>query len=382
MVENVNLTYHFANRLSVSAKLPNPNALLSATLYMKSEDRPPFQVQLPIARDGTVQKDLDLTENVLTPFARVYYWFQLFFRNGQAATSAAYWFDYNDNRFDWRSLSTPPVTVYWTGDDTVIGQLVMDVAQRAIQASIELPPGTDPARLRIYAYSHASDLPALGRPSWADGHAIPSIGVILLSVDGRLDELGPQLERQIPHELTHIRLFQATGEAYSSLPNWLVEGLAVNTELYPNPEYEQVLRGAAQVDGLFEMQALCNGFPTDGKGALLAYAQSASFVGFLQSRYGNSGIAALLQEYADYRSCDAGLRSAFGKGIDQLQADWLNESLHVYSLTFIIQKLLPYVLIVALSVGSVGVTTWAGLHLLNRNVPPRGTERGKTGREK
>lgn len=382
VVEDVNLSYRFADQLSVSAKLAAPNSLSGATLYIKPEDQSPLQVRLVIGQDGMVHQDVDLKENELTPFARTYYWFQVFFRDGQSATSAAYWFDYDDNRFEWQDLTAAPITVYWTGRDAGTGQQIMDVAQRAIQASASLPLSSDVGQIRIYAYTGVSDLPTLVRPSWADGHAIPDIGVILLSLDSHADELGFQLERQIPHELMHIRLWRAMRETYPSLPAWLVEGLAVNAELYPNPEYERALRDAVRANGLLDMQALCSGFPSSGSGALLAYAQSASFVRFLQNRYGNSGINSLLQQYADYKSCADGPRAAFGMGLDQLQADWHNDSLHLYSASYVTEQILPYALIGVLALGSVGAATWAGIRVLNRARPHHEAQGGQTDREK
>ena len=62
----------------------------------------------------------------------------------------------------------------------------------------------------------------MGR-TWVSGHADPKIGVIMVTASpdliGRAD-----LERDVPHEIAHIMVYQATRAGYDRMPVWLDEG--------------------------------------------------------------------------------------------------------------------------------------------------------------
>ena len=103
------------------------------------------------------------------------------------------------------------------------------------------------------------------------------------------------MERQIPHEIMHILEYQITGTSYNQIPVWLLEGLASSAELYPNPDYQQVLEKAVDEDSLLPMSVLCQDFPRDLSGALLAYAQSNSFVRFLNQNFGTRDTLSLVE---------------------------------------------------------------------------------------
>ena len=66
------------------------------------------------------------------------------------------------------------------------------------------------------------------------GHAAPDLGVVLISIPAGPDE-GLEMQRQIPHELMHLAQYEVIGENFTNQPYWLIEGMASEAELYPNP---------------------------------------------------------------------------------------------------------------------------------------------------
>ncbi len=212
--------------------------------------------------------------------------------------------------------------------------------------------------MSIYIYPSALDLQSalnLTPNSWIAGHASPDIGVILVSIPTGPDQRA-EMERQIPHELMHIAQYQAAGNGYNRLPAWLTEGMASNAELYPNPEYQRVLQNAIDADTLLPMVNLCAGFPRELSGALLAYAQSSSFVRFLVQNYGASSLRDLITAYQDGLGCEEGIRSVFNQSIAQLETRWHQEALGRNLSAAAWRNLKPYFLILVLILLPVSIT--------------------------
>ena len=56
---------------------------------------------------------------------------------------------------------------------------------------------------------------------------------------------------------------------------------------------------------------------------MLAYAQSASFVQFIQARYGNQSLRDLLAAYNDGADCASAVERVLPTTLDQLNQTWL-----------------------------------------------------------
>ena len=135
------------------------------------------------------------------------------------------------------------------------------------------------------------------------------------------------MERQIPHELMHILLYEKLGPAYVNLPSWLNEGLASVAELYPNPDSLILLASRQEKDTLLPITSLCNAFPRDAADAYLAYAEAASFTRFIQLQYGSILLDQIVRQYADGLDCERGIEIALGKTLSQVEREWQREAL-------------------------------------------------------
>jgi hypothetical protein len=161
-----------------------------------------------------------------------------------------------------------------------------------------------------------------------------------------------EVKRQIPHELTHLLLYQKLGEGYANLPRWLNEGLATNAELSPDPNYPVLLQRGYERDVLLPLASLCESFPNDAANFQLAYAQAASFTRYLQTEYGTAGIEDLLRAYGQGVSCQEGIVTALGKSLFELERAWRQEQFDESAILSALQNLWPWLLILALILGS------------------------------
>ncbi|MDH5507087.1 MAG: hypothetical protein OEZ02_07680, partial [Anaerolineae bacterium] len=150
-------------------------------------------------------------------FEKISFWFAITAGDGQLFTSDVFWFDYDDNRFEWQTLSNDHFQVHWYEGDVVFGQAVADAAENGlkhVQGLVSLPV---PNQVDIYIYATPNALQtALGgnaRP-WIAAHADPEYNLMMLTLPSG-PEQAIEMERQIPHELMHIVLYRATGVGYA-----------------------------------------------------------------------------------------------------------------------------------------------------------------------
>jgi hypothetical protein len=105
------------------------------------------------------------------------------------------------------------------------------------------------------------------------------------------------------------------------------------------------MQSAIREDRLLPLVGLCGEFPRDLSGAILAYAQSASFVRFLYKNYGSSGLTDLISQYRDGYGCEEGVREAFNETLVQLEARWKQEYLGLDIGATIWKNMRPYLLL-------------------------------------
>ncbi|MCX7975838.1 MAG: peptidase MA family metallohydrolase [Bellilinea sp.] len=322
----------------------------SAYVLLKSNGQETLIIPFPSPLGELNQAVLDLTAQPLRPFTTVEYWYRLELKNGNSLNGEKAAFLYEDNRVSWQRLSGEQIKIAWQQGDLVFGQQALDVAMNSLQSTLSILDAPPQATISIYIYPSAKDLQSvlnLNPNSWVAGHASPDLGVILLSIPPGPDQRA-EMERQIPHELMHILQYQLAGEAYTRLPIWLKEGLASMAELYPNPEYQRVLKKASENDTLLPFVNLCSSFPAELSGAILSYAQSASFVRFLYQNYGASSLRELIIAYKDGLGCEEGVRKVYQQSIAQLETRWRQESLGMDLASLAWSNLQPYLLILLL----------------------------------
>lgn len=267
-------------------------------------------------------------QDSIAAFSTIEYWFILTLENGTVTQSDTESFIYMDNRYDWQTLGTNgPYEVYWIDGDLAFGQEIEDVLLQSLTQNqlINLP---SPDSLRVYVYDTPSSLQSaleLTNARWVAGHTNPAENIIMVSIPNSYEK-SLAIQRQIPHELTHVRLYMEMGENYANLPAWYDEGLASLSELSTLPEYWDMLQAAWRNNDMIPFSQLCRSFPSNEERAGLAYAQADSFIRFLYNKYGEIGLEDLLDAYKQGYSCESGIQEAFDLDLEALEKDWYQET--------------------------------------------------------
>jgi len=343
--------YTFGEEIVFRGVIPTGIPVESATLFFVAEGE--LQTHTGAAtwdERGQLLYIADLTQSPIRAFSTVVYWFEVTKKGGGELKSERGAFYYEDNRFDWQARESKDFRVHWYEGDTAFAQSLLDVAELGLANIQVILPLKLNSPVDIYAYASAEEMRAtlqhLGK-SWVGAHTDPDLGVMVVSLP-RGPEQRLEMERQIPHELMHLMLYQRLGAGYGNIPIWLNEGLASIAELYPNPDYLILLNKAVKEDNMLPMASLCETFPRDASGAFLAYAEATSFTRFLYQQYGTAGLESLARAYADGLSCERGVQIALDRTLTQLERQWRQQAFREDALLTALTNLSPWIVILAL----------------------------------
>jgi len=323
-ITNVTHTYEFGSELTITANLPHRESIRNITLVIQPDAQQSRQVEVNVSDVGEIVTRYDLTTNGFYPFTRIYFWFEAETGDGSMSSSSSYWFDYIDNRFEWKSNSTNLFTIFWTEGDTSYGQKLQSIARSGLERSTQLLPVVPVLPVEIYVYPNTPSMQSvlsLDSQSWVNGHTFVTSNKIFVADSPSLADT-TDLERTIPHETMHLLQYQLMNTSYSNGPTWLLEGLATQSELYANAELEREFSSAHKAGALLSFADLCHGFPNDANLATLAYAQSSSFVAYIQRTYGNRVFPVFLQNAANALDCEQNVKSSLGITLQQVELDW------------------------------------------------------------
>lgn len=355
-VTDTQVTYLYGQEITFMAQVHASSPIKTVRVFYQAQGYPHTEIgQALLGNNGEVFFSQDLSNKPLPAFTTLLYWFEVTTQSGEVYTSPSFSIYYTDNRFAWQTLEQGSFRVHWVEGDTAFGQEILDFGQQGLKRFQEYLPVGLQGVVDIYIYANPTDLQstlASIDPGWVAGHSLPARGLILVSI-----KPGPQgdleAQRQVPHELAHVMLYKALGEqGYTQLPTWLNEGLASVSELFPNPDYQQMLQSAYRSQALLPMAALCDDLPREANTRLLAYAQAASFTQFLYQQYGSAGIQALVSTYQQGAGCLNSPLLAFGRSLTQLEQDWRAYTFGERSLIKSLGYMLPWVVLIGLLIAA------------------------------
>ena len=255
------------------------------------------------------------------PGTQIQFSFEIRDRAGGVYRTPEQDFLYNDNRFEWRSVSSGLITVYYYGEYVEQrAQTMLEAAGQSLEIMaplLEIEP-TEPLRIISYNnYRHMSTaLPfrsqAVREQLQTSGLAFDDERVLLvLGFDATV-------KGTVSHEFTHLLVAEAAGRARSQVPAWLNEGLAEYGNIDPTDDYDAALRYGIFTRRLKPLwfQRIFTGTPDD---IIIAYGQGRSVVKFMIDRYGPEKIAELFRVFEETLDIDASLQQVYG--LDQYGVD-------------------------------------------------------------
>lgn len=320
--------YTFGQQAVFEIEVAAEAGVTALYLYLQEEGQARVEVDPVPFEPGTSVRaayQQDLRAHPFPPFGEVTWWWEVRDGADHRLTTPSSTFQYEDNRFEWQDTASGPVWLHAVVDDPGYVQTALDVAQTSLAQIARQLESPVPEQVDIYLYPSVMDLRAaleMAGREWMGGQARPELGAVLVAIPYD-DEYVTHMEREIPHELTHLMVYQAAGpEGYPYVPAWLNEGLAMVNQMRPDPSLEALLERARADGRLIPLRDLCAPFPSDPETALLSYAQSASLVQYIRDRYGSGGIRRLLTAYADGAGCEGGILQALEIAPERLDLAW------------------------------------------------------------
>lgn len=326
---DVQVDFEFNQTIIITGAFNSTKNISKSGIVLHYENGQTYQQEFSLNPTSSFSLEFVPQQINALPFSRIYYWFVILFEDGSQYTSPSYWFDYVDNQYVWNNTSSKWFEVYWSSEDTNLGQNIQTIALDGLKSSTSLLPVSPRLPIKIFVYPNATALQvASGKTTNENlaGTALLESNTILISASDDLTKT-VNFERQIPHEITHLLEYQISQANYATLPAWLLEGLATLSENYKDSDQARVLKQASQNNSLLNLDQLCNSLPADPGQLPLAYAESASFTQFLLQNYGQEKVTSLLSAAGNGLSCEQMVKNAFSLDLAKLQEEWLSETL-------------------------------------------------------
>ena len=321
--------YSFGQRITLSATVSSPGPITAVQVFFTAGDDPrTITADLAIPQGQTrVQVDytLNLTEHPLRPFTEVAYWWKVETEGEPTLETSPAAFVYTDNRYAWTPITDDQgvFQLYSVSGDPVLAHTALRISREGLQRILSVLPGDTPHPIPIYIYPSADEMRSalrLAGRDWVGAHTDLKSNVIL--VYAASPESAADLQNTLPHEIAHLVIKWRAGDESNHVPLWLHEGIAVNNETRPDSALGAILTENLASSTLLPIESLCTLFPSEQESALLAYAESASLVDYVLTRYGNQQLGQLLAAYGEGADCNDGIERAFGISLAELEADW------------------------------------------------------------
>ena len=276
---------------------------------------------------------MDMVKNGGLPSGTtIEYWWTLTDATGSTVKTEVYEARFDDNRYQWESISQGNIDIYWYQGDEAFADEIMQAAQQAL-VRLAADTGAHLERpVRLYIYASSADLRGamIFPQEWTGGVAYTTYGVVAIGIGTGNLEWG---KRAVVHELAHLVTHQMTYNPYSSIPVWLNEGLSMYAEGEMEPVFTSYLEQAVLNDTLISVRSLASPFSAISQKTYLSYAQSLSLVQFLIDSYGQESMYELLSIFKQGSGYDAALEAVYCFDMDGLDALWRGYISNVYKPT-------------------------------------------------
>ncbi|MCH7837303.1 MAG: hypothetical protein IIC26_02210 [Chloroflexi bacterium] len=256
--------------------------------------------------------------NLLIPGAEVTYFWRIT-TAGETQATEPQLIVYEDDRFEWRTVSDGNLTLWWYSGS-------QDAAERVLAAGRETLDGigtllqTDVSfPVKIFYYASASDMEAAIIPSSVEG--IVTAGVVSFSDTAMVSGSAP--DEIARHEIAHIVIREAVRGPLGGVPDWLNEGTSVFAQNQPLSGQSRALEAAIQSGDVFSVRSLSSSSSgARPENVSLFYGQSYSLVAFLVESYGPEQFAELFQTFKAGATTAGALEQVYGFDQDGLENAW------------------------------------------------------------
>ncbi|PKB73584.1 MAG: hypothetical protein BZY75_01060 [SAR202 cluster bacterium Io17-Chloro-G7] len=274
--------------------------------------------------DGESTLDSGGSSGYFPPGTRIQFSFEIRDKAGAVFRTPEQEYVYDDNRFEWLTVNSDLITVYYYGEYVEErAKTVLAAAEEAMDRMVPVLGIAPTEPLQIVSYNNyrhmAAALPfrsqAVTEQLQTQGMAFSDERVLL--VHG----FDATVQGTTSHEFTHLLVAEAAGKAISQVPAWLNEGLAEFGNIDPTESYDDALRYGIYTRRLRPLwyQDSFSGTPDD---IIIAYGQGRSVVNFMIGKYGKENMAELFQVLQDTLNIDLALQEVYGLDQFGLDTEW------------------------------------------------------------
>jgi hypothetical protein len=225
---------------------------------------------------------------------------------------------YEDDRFDWQTVSDGNLTLWYYGDQDdaravlAAGRESLDRISALLQTTVDFP-------VKIRFYESAQEMQQAIISNNAEG--VVTLGEVFYSDTAMVsaDSVPQDIAR---HEIAHVVVRHALRAPFD-VPDWLNEGLAVFAQSQPLSSQREAIEDAIRSGEVLSVRSLSSASAGAlGSRVSLYYGQSWSTVKFLIDTYGDAKFADLFRAYAGGATTTEALEQVYGFNQDGLENAW------------------------------------------------------------
>lgn len=205
----------------------------------------------------------------------------------------------------------PPDQATWTRMRAILEYAYEELSQKF---------GHVPAKpITVVLHTNQKFIGAAGSPVWADALFDRSSGAIHFPMQGALEDLA-LFSRIARHEFVHALLFGHLKGLNTGVPNWLVEGLAMQLAEDPWSDVDEAMQKAVTLIPLTSLQGDWKQLSDDA--VQIAYLEARSATQNLVDRYSMYGVRQVMNLLQSGRSLDAAMQQKLAVSYEQFQRQW------------------------------------------------------------
>lgn len=312
-----------SSAVSTDADIVKAQFIYYLDRYGASDSTTRETIDIEPGKDVALHYQWDTSDSTIIPWAPIVYRWRVIDADGKIYESAPQRVAYKDTRFDWKERSGDNVIVLWHDKPDIFGEKVFEIAQKAIEHQKKLFGISLAIPIRIIVYNNQSEFTDWHSVAldWVGGEAFPDFGTTTQIVTSKLPD--PYwLNAVVPHEISHLYLYQAAYNPAAPVPVWLNEGIAQYNQ-FTDEGTESMVKRAAKSGDLIPLTSLAAGFGQHDEARIrLSYAEGLSAVKYLVKTYGEEGLARLMADYRKGLTTDEAFQDALGVSMGQFQQDW------------------------------------------------------------
>lgn len=319
-------TAEFPNGITFALDAQTEDPVANVELMYRAPGLETLSVELPAFEAGTteldIDHDIDLRSGEMPPGIDIFYHWRITEADGDVVETPEQTLSWFDDRYDWVPLEGPNVTVYAYDVDPTFHQEILDSAERTVTNLSESYGAELEQRVRVWAYTDKEHLYGALAPNsepWIAGAAYPGLHVLMAVLPP--GDIG-EVQRVVPHEVSHQVLHQATDNPFNTPPQWLDEGLATYWQEAGRDRFYSYALELAATGEVPPLRTLNGTFPYDRDGATAAYALSLTAVMYIVDTWGDEGMAKLLATFDEGISYEDAVQQGLGISFDELDRQW------------------------------------------------------------